>query len=111
MKSPRHCTKMSDLLWFSNYLADGTHHFWLSGLTGLLGSSLTLITLSVSGLIWERGTRRKISTAADYGILLTALLAGLACAFLAHVWLDGYSAWHSAPLGPPLQIDTGGANL
>jgi len=98
---------VTDLLWLTTYLADAGNHFLLSGLTGCLAYCLTQITLCACGLVWERGTRRKMFTGAAYFILAISILAGLSAALLSHVALDGFADWWRAPSGPPLKIDRG----
>jgi hypothetical protein len=95
---------MSQLTWLTSFAQDESAHFALSSAVALLAFSLTWIICTVSLSLAGYGTRRRMSTAAGYGILGISLLAGLACALLAHVWLDGLSIWLSTPLGPPLVI-------
>lgn len=98
---------MTDLQWLASYFADASHHFLLSGLAGWLAWLVTQTISCVSGLIWERGTHRKVSMVAVYYMIGISLLACVASALVAHWLLDYYASWYVTPLGPPLKIDTG----
>jgi hypothetical protein len=91
-----------------NLLLDEGKHFLFSSLVGGSASCLTLIICYALSCAWERLTRRKMSTAAVFFTIGLCLLAGLSAALLSHAFLDGFSLWYVTPLGPPLQIDTGG---
>lgn len=102
---------MTDIKWLADYLADASMHFAFSAIVGLLACLPILTTLFVCYSSWARGGRRRMSTVAVCGIVCILLLVGGGAALATHAALDGYAEFYTTPLGPPLKIDTGGANF
>jgi len=86
------------------WCTDPARHFLFSAVAGSLVFFLTLTILSACGWVWERGTRKHISSAAAYIIILFCLLLAISAALGLHYLLDfGYAAY-TTPLDPPLDL-------
>ena len=86
------------------WLCDPARHLLLSAIAGSLAFFLMLIILSAVGFFWERLTRRKVSSAAAYIMLLSCLLVGAALGLRIHYWLDFLWLAYITPLNPPLEL-------
>jgi len=85
-----------------DWVADGSQHFLLASLAGLLAFWWTLTIFSAPLFILERLTGRLTPQVVIYGILALSLLLAISLAFISHAWLDGFAAWWVTPLGLPL---------
>jgi len=90
------------------WVLDASRHFWLALLVGVLAYLPTSTMLYAQLCIVCHLIRRKVSTGAVYGILIISLLVAVSCALASHYALDYFFAWFTAPLGPPLELDTSG---
>lgn len=91
-----------------NWVLDAAGHLVLAWSLGFAASWL-MLTIFYAPLSMVYAYRRlPMPRAAIFGILALCLLAGISLALLSHAYLDGFSLWYSAPLGPPL--DYGGSN-
>ena len=90
------------MMWI-DWIADGSQHFLLASLAGLLAFWWTLITFSAPCFILERLTGKLTRRGVIYGMIILSLLLGISLAFISHAWLDGFASWYQTPLGPPLE--------
>jgi hypothetical protein len=87
-----------------DYLADGSKHFLLAFLAGLLAWLLTSTILFAPYSLISQLIHRRTSTVVVYGILICSLLLAISAALASHWALDYFSIWYSTPLGPHLEL-------
>jgi hypothetical protein len=95
-----------DILDFIEWVSDPCRHFLLAFTAGVSVYALTSIMYYAFSLVWERLTRRQISSAVDSYMVISLFLLAISVAVASHWALDFLYTWYTTPLGPPLILVT-----
>ena len=89
----------------ADWAAEEPHHLFLAIVSGLLAFPFIWIMLSILRyyvrLFLKRWSVSRL-------VFITALVIVLLLGAVSYLALDYFTAWYTAPMGPPLELDLGG---